>query len=1470
MRLHNPAHLSMSTELISSLNRRLDQLHNQASRAQDEAGQRRQRAAVLEAQNELLNKDNQRLLHESTDHAAARYRLEAERDTQQRLSSQQHDDDVRERARLHAELSAIQGQLADSQKQLTEEQASHRHSFTVQGAADDRLAKLQEDRDKLQQDLSRQLANSEAKVAALHTAVQKGEERAASLELQLNAKATPASGADMSTDVQSNSKEAELLQTVADLRKDLQQAQQQAAREAGHVAQFRSLAESAEENTKTVQEQVANLKSEAAQAAEQLRQAKSKTEDAEKDLNATRQSAYEDSQTAIKDKQQAHTTITNLQAELVIARRHATSEAERYQKIVADLATVNNELKQAQSSYNKSVLEHAETVKKLSEQETRVTRLQQEQAAHETAVELAHRGKAAADQAWQQERSKLQTALQAAQQRLHDLERVNAQLQVHLETQAREAAGQAPDEGSKLAGLVQYLQKRLRTLESENTSLEQLSSRLRTDLEAASKRATQADQARLETAEKLRNSLRSQEDQEQLMHQVQETNLLRESNVTLRSMSEQNRKEKEAWSRRAQDAEAQAQPLKRRVQELEAVAESDQQNVDYLKEQVQSGQRRIAELLHKATAVDKEEYDRVVQESDTFRNKLSSEQAVVKELTSANTAAQSSLATVQAEVTRLTAAAKADQDNLRTTQAESSRLRLLANQAESMQASVASLETELRTKAATIEKNKSQVKVALGLVASVNPEGLSSADWKIDLTQKLQERIDLQQQRDKLQQASIVLCIPASCADLESDNAQLKADLSGAQAEMSRTSTANASSQDQQQQQQAELAKVQGAEQSLHLQVTSLTHELKQKNSRLEGLSKDKQQAEEQLAKLSAELGTVKAQLEGMAGAVRTEGTAPHDPAATTSSEQELLTRQPAVEQAEAALHTQQQQLSTDKQELEQHQQSLTASRQQIVEQQQQLARREQQVQEREEAYRQKAGQLDEQKSQLQAQEGATSLAAQEQGQRQEASSAQVQQIQKRMTDLEKIVRTRNSTIERFKLQVSQMRTSKVKAMDIAKCTIEGKAEVVKALEHRVKIMEEQLTQAGLAVPEEVDTKSVFETARDKCMAEKAKLAADEKAEGQASPGAAPKAVTAAKPAPSSAADDANAAAPGADAAEIEAVRLAALASMNKQAGGAPDALGSKQAAGVTPMLRLRPTVVQQGGKRERNTSPSAPASIQAQTGGDLPPAKRVRAPTPVEDAPSAVNAALATLPAGSSAAAKADAGGAPSGVVADSNQQQLSAASLAPPAAQQHVARVAVAQHDPDHVQVNIELPTALVDTEDVSHQQNATQPAPSAPAEDTGHNASGDVDMTEAAAGGSDPAVEAKSIAGGEEAEDGELPGADDNVATGSQAQGTQNLDSSGAASAAGQTDGSDGDGADPAARKPRQIVFALPTPTSAPSEAPQPSAPATAAQHRGGRAPTARGAAPGRRGGTAAGRSVASAARGGPSKGRGRGRH
>ena len=65
---------------------------------------------------------------------------------------------------------------------------------------------------------------------------------------------------------------------------------------------------------------------------------------------------------------------------------------------------------------------------------------------------------------------------------------------------------------------------------------------------------------------------------------------------------------------------------------------------------------------------------------------------------------------------------------------------------------------------------------------------------------------------------------------------------------------------------QAELAKLRSAEQALQLQHTALTLELKQKDGRLEALDKVRQQMEEQVSKMSAELATVRAQLAGTSG----------------------------------------------------------------------------------------------------------------------------------------------------------------------------------------------------------------------------------------------------------------------------------------------------------------------------------------------------------------------------------------------------------------------------------------------------------------------------------------------------------------------------------------------------------------------------------------------------------------------------
>lgn len=56
-----------------------------------------------------------------------------------------------------------------------------------------------------------------------------------------------------------------------------------------------------------------------------------------------------------------------LQAEVVIAKRHSTTDSERQQKMVADFDARTKELKQAQSNYNKSVCHTHESTHQTSD-----------------------------------------------------------------------------------------------------------------------------------------------------------------------------------------------------------------------------------------------------------------------------------------------------------------------------------------------------------------------------------------------------------------------------------------------------------------------------------------------------------------------------------------------------------------------------------------------------------------------------------------------------------------------------------------------------------------------------------------------------------------------------------------------------------------------------------------------------------------------------------------------------------------------------------------------------------------------------------------------------------------------------------------------------------------------------------------------------------------------------------------------
>ena len=274
-----------------------------------------------------------------------------------------------------------------------------------------------------------------------------------------------------------------------------------------------------------------------------------------------------------------------------------------------------------------------------------------------------------------------------------------------------------------------------------------------------------------------------------------------------------------------------------------------------------------------------------------------------------------------------------------------------------------------------------------------------------------------------------------------------------------------------------------------------------------------------------------------------------------------------------------------------------------------------------------------------------------------------------------------------------------------------------------------------------------------------------------------------------------------------------------------------------------------QGAKREREVSPSPRVSPEAQagpvgqTGTAAPPAKRVRAPTPVAGPTSVANQGQQQTALPSTSQKPAEDKQAPTGMPGTASPLPTSAVPgrpASPSAAleQQHTASMAVTQQDPERVQVKIEMPASVVQvTPPPPQQPEVAQPGGQAgvaqPAATPGEVAeAGDVDMAEGSADAApDAALDAaQTEAAGDDAEDGELPDADAAAAGEVEALGTHLQASPAAAAAAagesasavaGQGTASDADAnAGRTGRKP--IVFDL-----APGGASEPLAPATGSQ-------------------------------------------
>ena len=232
----------------------------------------------------------------------------------------------------------------------------------------------------------------------------------------------------------------------------------------------------------------------------------------------------------------------------------------------------------------------------------------------------------------------------------------------------------------------------------------------------------------------------------------------------------------------------------------------------------------------------------------------------------------------------------------------------------------------------------------------------------------------------------------------------------------------------------------------------------------------------------------------------------------------------------------------------------------------------------------------------------------------------------------------------------------------------------------------------------------------------------------------------------------------------------------------------------------MHANAVLQGGKREREDIVDAPSASEPPAALQEPPSKRVRAPSPASPPDTHTDQTAVGVD-------QQLQGEQPQPVAAQQPIINQASQAAGPAAAEQHVARVAVTQHDPEHVQVQIELPSNLVQ-QDSAPQQLAA--APAAHTQTTEQDTGLDVSMTEPTASHIDAATTVNAENLEQAGEEGEVADATDSAVA---PERPDVQDPQSTQEATGHADGSDADGAGGGARR-HPIVWNPPanTPPSA----------------------------------------------------------
>ncbi|KAF8340345.1 uncharacterized protein EI90DRAFT_3035253 [Cantharellus anzutake] len=529
------------------------------------------------------------------------------------------------------------------------------------------------------------------------------------------------------------SEEEQLRAEVADLSAALKVAEGDLARAHEHVDQFKNISQANEAALESLNETFEEYKLETEKRitslTNEVQRLKEQYDHTQQELTTALREHSELSQQL--DAQRLEFEIDRRTLEATIAD-FSTVEDKAYasqKSIQEDLRRQAQLAQDAHEKYSRELVAHAESMKHINVLKEELADAQGKAREYQTQAETAIARANTSESTWTSQKEALTKEMEEISSRCKDLISQNAALHQHLETvssqatkirQAVEASpGVAPpaDANGKdsdnavaeLRAVISFVRREKEIAElqldlhkQENTRLKSYSDHLAQSLEATRNLLK-------EEREKASQSATSAEQHADLMEKINQLNLLRESNTTLRSEAEANSAAAHDLRIKLQKAQSEVEPLKERVRVLEAELKAREDHIHRLEEDNKRLKDRTEQILSKHHRVDPAEVqslrDEVVSlktEHGELKGQIEAKDAQIERLKEALQTAKAAHSKLFNE-TRVRFTSLNDQNAQLTSQLESSKQLVVSLEAEktSLEARLAEQNTSGETQANT-------------------------------------------------------------------------------------------------------------------------------------------------------------------------------------------------------------------------------------------------------------------------------------------------------------------------------------------------------------------------------------------------------------------------------------------------------------------------------------------------------------------------------------------------------------------------------------------------------------------------------------------------------------------------------------------------------------------------------------------------------------------------------------------------